>query len=43
MNGPAHISITLPLPPSANKLWRPDIGANGRAMMHQYGGGARSC
>ncbi len=37
MDGPAHISITLALPPSANKLWRPGIGANGRAMLFRRG------
>ncbi len=33
MDGPAHISITLPLPPSANKSWRPGIAPGGHAAM----------
>lgn len=33
MDGPAHISITLALPPSANKSWRPGIGAGGHPAM----------
>ncbi len=33
MNGPAHISITLALPPSANKSWRPGIATGGYAAM----------
>lgn len=33
MDGPAHITVVLPLPPSANKSWRPGIGATGQAAM----------
>lgn len=29
----AHITLTVPLPPSANKSWRPGIGHGSRAAM----------
>lgn len=35
MEGPAHISLTLPLPPSANRLHRRGRDAGGNPVMHK--------
>lgn len=37
MDGPAHISLTLPLPPSANRLHRRGRDADGNPVMHKSG------
>lgn len=37
MDGPAHISLTLPLPPSANRLHRRGRDSTGAVVMHKSG------